>query len=71
MAIVSFVPSLPFTRWQLVNKNAKVLHTGMTKYTQNLDLGYCNSGDKVIVVCAEKGDDVIGTGLSMRIVTVQ
>jgi pyruvate kinase len=41
------------------------------KYTQNLGLGYCNSGDKVIVVCAEKGDDVIGTGLSMRIVTVQ
>ena len=33
-------------------------------------LGFCESGDKVIIVAAEAGDKVLSTSLSMRIATV-
>jgi pyruvate kinase len=33
-------------------------------------LGFCKAGDKVIIVAAEAGDNVLSTSLSMRITTV-
>jgi len=84
--IVTFVPSQKHGRMLQLHRGihpvmiedsavqAKILSSDSSRYSLAVkhakSLGFCEAGDKVIVLAAEKGDDVVSTAYSMRVATV-
>ena len=52
---------------QLIRSGAQEKYSVLVQ--KALDLGFCNKGDKVVIVCAEEGAANLSTSLSMRIAT--
>jgi len=84
--IVSFVPTQKHGRMLQLHRGihpvmiedaslqAKILSSDPSRYSLAVkhakSLGFCDAGDKVIVLAAEKGDETISTAHSMHVATV-